>query len=302
MSIGCNCASGLSNTGRPNCVSLQSVTSKLIMVPLFAADGTANYIDLSIALPVWATLINEADATKRWFPLPNFENVELPKADSQFEEANSGRMVFLRQGKRSFAGELWAEDSTPTLLGKLQNNRCVDFGVYIVDVNGNLVGSKHDGGLYPIPVDNPSFNPTFTFATDSTTQKIMLGFDFDRLFDESTMYMITPTEAGVNFNDLNGLVDVNLINEVITAGDITFDAVLDYGTALNPIKFSGAVTADFLLYNNTTTATVTITAVENIPLDGNYTVTYVAGVTAADSLTLSIDKDGFDGELTYVAV
>ena len=297
MSIGCNCASGLSNTGRPNCVSLQSVTSKLIMVPLFATDGTANYIDLSAPLPTWATLVNEADASKRWFPLPNFENVELPKADSQFEEANSGRMVFLRQGKRSFAGELWAEDSTPTLLGKLQNNRCVDFGVYIVDVNGNLVGSKHDGGLYPITVDNPSFNPTFTFATDSTTQKIMLGFDFDRLFDESTMYMITPTEAGINFNDLNGLVDVNLINEVIAATTITFDAVLDYGTALNPIKFSGAVSADFLLYNNDTISSVSVSAVENIPLDGNYTLTYIA--QTGDSLTLSIVKSGFDGELSY---
>ena len=297
MSIGCNCASGLSNTGRPNCVPLQSVTSKLIMVPLFGADGTANFIDLTSPLPTWADLINEVDATKRWFPLPNFENVELPKADSQFEEANSGRMVFLRQGKRSFAGELWAEDSTPTLLGKLQNNRCVDFGVYIVDVNGNLVGSKHDGGLYPIPVDNPSFNPTFTFATDSTTQKIMLGFDFDRLFDESTMYMITPTEAGVNFNDLNGLVDVNLINEVIVATTITFDAVLDYGTALNPIKFSGAVSADFLLYNNDTIASVTVSAVENLPLEGNYTLTYIA--QTGDSLTLSIAKAGFDGELSY---
>ena len=94
MSIGCNCASGLSNTGRPNCVPLQSVTSKLIMVPLFGADGTANFIDLTSPLPTWADLINEVDATKRWFPLPNFENVEMPKADSQFEEANSGRMVF----------------------------------------------------------------------------------------------------------------------------------------------------------------------------------------------------------------
>ena len=301
MSIGCNCASGLSNTGRPNCVSLQSVTSKLIMVPLVANDGTPNFIDLSAPLPTWADLINEADASKRWFPLPNFENVELPKADSQFEEANSGRMVFLRQGKRSFAGELWAEDSTPTLLGKLQNNRCVDFGVYIVDVTGNLVGSKVNGALYPIAVDNPSFNPTFTFATDSTTQKIMLGFDFDRLFDESTMYMITPTEAGVNFNDLNGLVDVNLINDSISTTDVTFDAVLDYGTALNPIKFTGAVSADFALYNNTTAATVSITVVENLPAEGNYTATFTAQ-TAGDLLILSVDKAGFDGELNLTAV
>ena len=301
MSIGCNCASGLSNTGRPNCVPLQSVTSKLIMVPLFGADGTANLIDLTSPLPVWSDLINEVDSTKRWFPLPNFENVEMPKADSQFEEANSGRMVFLRQGKRSFAGELWADDSTPTLLGKLQNNRCVDFGVYIIDINGNLVGSKVGTKLYPIAVDNPSFNPTFTFATDSTTQKIMLGFDFDRLFDESTMYMITPTEAGLNFNDLTGLIDVNLIDLTVVATSVTFDAVLDYGTALNPIKFSGAISADFSLYNNTTSATVSVTAVENLPLEGNYTLTYIAQ-TAADSLTLSIDKTGFDGEVSYLAV
>ena len=185
--IGCNCDAGLSNTGRPNCVPIFGITSSFIMVPLIASDGTRNGIDLSTTLPVWSSLVNEADSSKRWFPLPAFENVELPKADSQFEEANSGRMVFLRQGKRSFSGELWAEDSTPTFLGKLQLNRCVDFGMFIVDVNGDLIGSEEAGYLYPIPVDNPSFDPKFAFATDSTAQKIMLGFDFDRLFDESTM-------------------------------------------------------------------------------------------------------------------
>ena len=137
--IGCNCDAGLSNTGRPNCVPIFGITSSFIMVPLIANDGTRNGIDLSTTLPTWSTLINESDSSKRWFPLPAFENVELPKADSQFEEANSGRMVFLRQGKRSFSGELWAEDSTPTFLGKLQMNRCVDFGMYIVDVNGDRI-------------------------------------------------------------------------------------------------------------------------------------------------------------------
>jgi hypothetical protein len=75
---------------------------------------------------------------------------------------------------------------------------------------------------------------------------------------------------------------------------------LDYGTALNPIKFSGAVSADFLLYNNDTIASVSVSAVENIPLDGNYTLTYIA--QTGDSLTLSVTKSGFDGELTYVGV
>lgn len=175
MSLGCDCLTGLSNTGRPTCVDTFSVTSGLIMVALKGNDGVLNGIDLSASVPTWSDLINQSDASKRWIPIGSFENVELPKADSLFEEANSGKMAFLRQGKRSFAGELWSEDSTPTLLGKLQNNRCVDFGVYIIDVNGNLIGSKSNGFLYPIPVDNPSFDPKFAFATDSTVQKLMIG-------------------------------------------------------------------------------------------------------------------------------
>jgi hypothetical protein len=180
----------------------------------------------------------------------------------------------------------------------LQNNRCVDFGVYLIDVNGNLVGSKVGEGLYPIPVDNPSFDPKLMFATDTTVQKIMVAFDFDRLFDESTMYMITPTEAGVNFNTLEGLIDVNVTNAVKTTTTLTFDAVLDYGTALNPIKFIGAVSADFDLQNLTTGLAVTVTAVENT--DGNYTLTYTAPTTG-NSMELTIAKTGFVGTYAFTA-
>lgn len=298
MALGCSCNVGLSNTGRPNCVPVFSVVSNLIAVPLYANDGTRNGIDLNAALPVWNDLINEADASKRWFPIPAFENVEMPKADSQFEEANSGRMVFLRQGKRSFAGELWADDSTPTFLGKLQGYRCVDFGVYIVDVNGSLIGSEENGFLYPIPVDNPSWDPRFMFATDSTTQKIMLGFDFERLFDESTMYMITADEASVNFGSLKGLIDVLIDVTGDTTSTVTVDCEFHYGTALNKIKFKGATVSDFSAYNNTTAASVSLASALEGP-EGTYVITYSAAQTVADSVTLSVNKDGFIGEVTY---
>jgi len=301
MSLGCNCDMGLSNTGVPSCVPIQSVTSTLIMVPLKSNAGDDNAIDLSVAVPTWSTLVNQSDESQRWFPLPQFENVELPKADSQFEEANSGRKVFLRQGVRSFAGELWADDSSPTLLSKLQNNRCVEFGVYIIDVNGNLVGSKVGDKLYPIAVDNPSFDPKYMFATDSTCSKIMVGFDFDRLFDEGTMYMVTPEEAGINFNDLDGLIDVNFADLTQVANtSVTFNAEFDYGTAYNPIKLKGLVLSDFALYNNTTSTSETITSAnENLPLEGNYTVEFT--FVSAESYTLSISKDGYNGKVTFTA-
>jgi hypothetical protein len=298
---GCNCNVGLSNTGRPGCVPLQSVTSKLIMVPLTDNQGTLNGIDLAAALPTWSDLINEADASKRWFPLPEFENVELPKADSQFEEANSGRMAFLRQGKRSFAGELWGDDSTPTLLGKLSAGRCVQFGIYIVDVNGNLIGSKSNGYLYPIPVDEQSWDPKFMFASDSTVQKIMLGFDFYRLFDESTMYMITATEASINFNDLNGLIDVNLeVLSQVTTVSVTVKATFDYGTALNPILFQGATnSADWSIYNVTDSILIGVPSGVTEAPAGEYVVDY--SFTAAKVYTLSVVKDGFIGTVQFTA-
>jgi hypothetical protein len=271
------------------------------MVLLVANDGTLNGIDLAAALPTWSDLINEADASKRWFPIPEFENVELPKADSQFEEANSGRMAFLRQGKRSFAGELWGDDSTPTLLGKLSAGRCVQFGVYIVDVNGNLIGSKSNGFLYPIPVDEQSWDPKFMFATDSTVQKIMLGFDFYRLFDESTMYMITTTEAGINFNDLTGLIDVNLtVDSQVSATSVTVLAAFDYGTALNPIIFQGATnSADWSIYNVTTSTLIGVPAGVTEAPAGTYTVDYTFVPT--NVYTLSVTKDGFIGTVQFTA-
>lgn len=298
---GCNCNAGLGNTGRPGCVPIQSVTSKLIMVPLTANDGTLNGIDLSAPLPTWNSLVNEPDASKRWFPLPAFENVELPKAESQFEEANSGRMAFLREGKRSFSGELWGEDSTPTLLGKMKAGRCVNFGVYVVDVTGNLIGSKVNGYLYPIPVDNQSWNPTFMFATDSTVQKIMLTFDFDRLFDDSTMYMITATEANLDFNTLTGLIDVNLaVASQVTTVSVTLDATFDYGTALNPILLQGVTsTSDWEIFDVTNQLSLgSPTGVSESPA-GTYTL--LKAFVSGDDYTVSVVKDGFTGSVTFTA-
>ena len=116
------------------------------------------------------------------------------------------------------------------------------------------------------------------------------------------MYMITPGEAGINFNDLSGLIDVNFADFTEVANtSCTFNAEFDYGTAYNPIKLKGLVLADFALYNNTDSTSETITSVtENLPLEGNYTVNF-AFVTAK-SYTLSINKDGYNGKKTFTAI
>lgn len=285
MALGCKCNSGLSNTGQPNCITLQSVTSRLILVPLKDSTGALNKVSLT-TFPTWASKFTELDATKRWYPLPVFENVEMAKADSTFEEAPSGRKVFIKSGKRSFAGELWSQ--TSTFLSKLESNRCSDFGFYIVDVNGSLVGSKVGDDLYPIPVDNESFEAKLMFATDSTIQKIMLSFDWYRLFDESTLWLITQTEANFDFNNADGLLDVNLTKVSSTSTQLVVTAKLDYGTGSNPIAVKGLLLANFELSNATTGTSISISAVtESTSIDGQYTLT-IANTPVGTSVKLKV--------------
>ncbi len=301
----CDCNVGLSNTGRPGCVPIQAVTSSLILVQMKNNAGVKNGIDLSVALPVWSDLINATDASERWFPLPPFEDVTLPKADSQFAEAASGRKAKLRQGKRSFAGDLWEEDSSPTMLGKLEAAGCVDFGIYIVDVNGNLIGDYNatDDYLYPIPVDNASWDVKFMFPDDSNVQKIHVEFDWNRLYKEQNMKMLTATEAGQDFTELEGLIDVVFAAEAASAAtqEITFEAAFEYGTALNAIKYIGATAVgDWGVTVNGGAPIVPSTVVENP--DGTYVVDMpAASFIATDLIEVTVTKDGFSGSVSIVA-
>jgi hypothetical protein len=138
------------------------------------------------------------------------------------------------------------------------------------------------------------------FATDTTVQKIMLGFDFNRLFDESTMYMITSEEANLDFNTLEGLIDVNLqVLSQVTTVSATVKATFDYGTALNPLLFKGALLADFSLINNATLAVTPITAISE-PTEGNYVI--LATFIPTVSYTLKVVKTGFTGSKVFVAI
>jgi len=141
------------------------------------------------------------------------------------------------------------------------------------------------------------------FATDSTTQKIMLGFDFNRLFDESTMYMITEAEAGLDFGSLEGLIDVNLLNLVVTTTDATFEASFDYGTALEKIIYQGAILpTDWLVTNVTQSLSFTPDNVTENP-DGTYVLDYsVSGtVSVSDVVKIEVTKDGFEGSRQGIA-
>lgn len=301
----CDCNVSLSNTGVPGCVPIQNVISSLILVPMKDNDGDRNGLDLSATFTpaIFAALVNESDDSKRWYPLPEMEEVGVPKGESITQEYSSGKKVKIRQGKREFTGMITGKDASPEYQGQLEAAGCVEFGFFMVDVEGQLIGDYNatDNYLYPVPVDQGSWDPIWnpTDGVNNTEANILVTFDWDRLYKDKNLKILTPSEAGgQDFTELEGLVDVIFSNIAAVATSTTFDARFIFGTAQTPKKYVGAdQTTDWSIYNNTTLAVVVIDSVTENP-DGTYALAHAAGVSSTDEIETSVTRDGFSGKFT----
>lgn len=292
--MSCSCDVSLSNTGRPNCQPIQSVTKSIFVVQKYAADGSLNFIDTTDTFNAayFTARINDADPTKRWYPITGIKNVAVTKADSIFENFDDASKIFIREGLKSFTGIIPSAD--PTFLGKIKGLRCAEFGVYVVDKDGNLIGSStNTTELYPIMVDAASWNPVLVSATDTTIQKIALNYDYsiDEL-DENLQMILASDITGVNLLTIEGLLDVYSAYSVISTTSFKAKLTTSYGSIVNKQVVKGLVAADFALYNVDDSASVTIlTAVESPA--GTYTFTFAAQGSGED-LRLTPTKNGYD--------
>ena len=298
----CLCGTGLGNLGLSSCVVNRNVTNKLCFVPVYDSTGVKNKLDLTgtINEATIIALINQSDASKRWYLSPVFENVVKATADTTFEEAPSQRKKRIKGGKKSFSAEHW--DVAPQLEGKYNEYLCGGWGVIELDIDGNIIGKKVSTDLYPIPVDGDSFDVKYVDPTDAATSKLMVSFDYNRLMKSEELWLISADELGADLNDQDGLKDVELEFVSKTSTQVVVNATLSYGTAVQLLKVKGLLAADFALYNNTLSASHTIaTVTEGTGAnEGQYTITYVAITGSVDNLTLSMAKDGYVGKLNYV--
>ena len=291
----CSCDKLLGNAGVPGCVASHGVARKLIRTPLIATDGSKNKIDLSVALDQAAitALINQADASKRWYPTPNFKTVTQERADPIFEDFPDGSQANVRDGVKTFNGFI-TNGASPQLVGVLKDDKCTNFGVYIVDNLDNLIGRDiGDGYLYPIPVDNGSYNPQYIEPTDSTVEKVNLTFNFSTLFKDENIGFIAADAIGASLLSENGLLDVVFSNaSASSTTEASVEIAYIYGPSNSKLPVTGLLPAEIVLYNTTTDLSVVTASAPEGP-DGTYSITFAAQ-TAADILKISISKDGID--------
>jgi len=209
--------------------------------------------------------------------------------------------------------ELWGDDAAFGVARAVDKFGCSDLDVYYVDVTGNLWGIQDvegSGKLRGYEMSTETFDNFMSYATDTTSQKIMLSWDLDAYECEQNAWTITSDEYGQNFTNIEPLIqgysalDV-AASTLVAAAIITIvtDTSTSFGTAGNKTVITGLGTNDFVLLDSTGGVEVAAgawTSVTENP-DGTYTLVSPA-VVAADVYTLETSASGYFVPDTTVTV
>lgn len=291
----CACSTTLSNTGTPNSQRIIDVGSKLFVVPLFADDGTQNGIANTDTLDqtyldAW---INNDDPSKRLYPLPPFVDVVSQREASEFQEYSDGTRSKTRNGRKPWSGRILSHSSA--FLAKLKSFSCHKFGVYRMDDCGRLVGRESGTNLFPITVNETSWDPILVESSPTDRGGIDVTFDFAQSMKDEHLRQVIESEISGEWYESKGLRDVTAVSSApavdgnVMTMTLPFDAFL--GASPHPAA-TGWVTADFNdIYNTTTSLAVTLTSATE-GADGVYTLVWPTQ-TSGDVLRLRSNKDGF---------
>lgn len=292
--MACKCDAGLSNTGTA-CTPLQAVARQYVVVPKFKADGTLNKLDVTATLDsaFWNTQLN-AVSEERWRPLPTIQNVADEKADNTVQTFNDGSTAFIAEGARTVTG--FMPGQAPHLVGQINNFRCFEVAMFVIDKEGNLIGKCiEDGFLHPICLEDDTISATYVKNdASSTVSGVNLNFTWSLDEKDENLSMITLDEMTNAIAGSKGLLDItsSYANITTTGFDVTL-TVDGYGTKKTPVLDKGLVLGDFSLFNVSTASSIVITSVTEDTAGGTYTFV-IPSQTSTDVLRLTPSKDGRD--------
>ena len=295
MSDLCVCESTLPNGSQPNCATIIGLQKKFIFVPLFDSTGARNSIDLSATLNAayFTAKINHVDYSKRWYVLPEMKNVTSEIGDPTFEEFDDKTKRFVRAGVRTALGSVI--NGIPSLEGAINSFRCHRVGVFIIDINGSIIGtiSEDETLLDPKEIESQSINAKLVLASGDVSQKVDIAFQFSLNDADSSIRVLKQTDlTGVTPLTFTGLLTVKSTYSAIGLSSFKAKLFVENGSALTKFPVKGLLAGDFALYNVTDSlAVVIISATENP--DGTYTITYAAQ-GATEVLRLTPTKTGYD--------
>lgn len=303
----CSCSFGLANTGW-DCSPVMGVTQKLIFVPYYDSTGVQNYMDLSTTLnqAYFTALINQSDATKRWYPTPEILEVKNLRGDPTVQDFANGSKIFVKQGTRNIEGMMVDKLATPNMDRAMNSLRCTgDLGVFLVTKDSAIVGvpSSDRTKLYPIKIDSGSLFATFMFSSDTETQALKFSFNWAQSEKDSCIGQVVLSEMSSDVTPLlwKGLVDARATFTSPATTGVTMKLYLYFGTAITPVPIVGLTASELVSSVTATTSKVrdttggsdlTVTCTESSTIPGTYALAYTA--TTAHVICIKPKRNGID--------
>jgi len=295
MASSCDCNVTLSNTGTPGCMPIQDVAKRLILVPMFDSSNNANRIPVGTipADSAIRALINQADDKKRFYPLPEMENVTNERGDPISEDFPSGKNVKIRNGVKTFTGQMLSLGGD--YAKQIEGFGCSNMGAYIVDSQGNLIGDGSDPAyLAPLSIDQETWDVRTMDTTDTTIAKIQLGFQWSISVKDSDVRMLLASDFATDVDWLayDGLLDLDgtvLSSPAQTTTKFSIKLTNGFGSLANPGIVSGLVVANFVGVNTDTVGnTISLNSLTETP-KGTYNFEYVmSGATPGEEFYISL--------------
>lgn len=293
----CKCAAGTKNSGITSQQQLSAAVLKDIYVPLYKADGTLNFVDLTAELvngvlpeQFFKDQVAQVDPKDRWYPTPaEFVTVTPAQADARAVTFPAGNTAIAGKGIKSVVYQL--KSIEPVWGGKISALACDELGTYTVDECGGLEGvvlNQDETKLYPKPINKDSFDVnSIPGDLSPAVELVNIAYQFKFAYKDANRRYIPASAIGADLLSeyrLGGLVDIVPIIADILATGFSFDAATCFGYP-EAIKAEGLVSADFALAD-AAGAPIAITTVTERPAEpGVYD--FVFGSTPAETITLS---------------
>lgn len=296
----CSCNSGILNTGLPNCIEEIKEFRAMYLVQTFDSTGAKNKILSTDTVDDAFVLdkINEADTSKRWYPITELEEVGGERADAVYKTSNSGTQKFVKDGVRTGSAQRWSGD--PAFEKAIASTKCSNISAFFVDANNKVIGIVDGEDLLPIRLQKSTLNCKAVFATGAEPQYWMLNWQWDDREKDYNLGYIEPS-ADCDMLSYNGLIDIESAVSNISQTGFTLTLTTKFGALGNKGKLTGLVAGDFYsavggtasrLYNVTDSTAVTISSVSETS-DGVYVFTF-SSQTVADVIRVTPVKSGYD--------
>lgn len=299
-------------TGRPDCVIEMKALSFFIIVPRYKANGDRNQLDTqsaTIGQDILDLIQTGTPVQERFYPIPRCENVTFERSETVRETAPSGRSVKIDGvgGVRTMKFELWSKEAVHQILRELKKIGCTDVDVYLVDVAGSLWGIKdtpQSQFMRGYEMATETFDAFKEYATDTTTQKIMLSFDLDSDECEENSYAITAGELGYKATTLSGLIGGTQVATPLTNTTVQTVVSTGFGSAVSSGKIQGLLTANFTVENlDIPAGDIIVSALENPLVPGEYLLTTTAQTATENHRISVVGATGYDvATVDFVAV